>query len=366
MGKYVDQEIEVVTSDGVLKGVLMSFDAASIVIKDKETGGLQIVTRNENVKGVRLPKLPDGLITKPTLVWEVASDKGGKQACEVSYLTSGLEWQTDYVAVLNGDDTKMDFGAWITLRNTSGATYKNAKLKLVAGDVDFTGQVRRSQRDMQAPADGSGKVPEYAAGTKERGLFEYHIYDIARNTTIKNNQTKQVSLFSTVKDVPVVKYYLYDGRLYGKKVRTNVKFINSVGNNLGIPLPMGRVRVSKMDEDGALEFLGEDMTDHTAKDEQVDVFLGNAFDIVGEWKQANTQKIAENVWEYSYVISLRNHKAEDVKVAVREHMWGGDWKVVSTNFEGFQKKDSRTVEFEVKVPKGGEEVLLNYTVRYTW
>jgi len=368
MQKYIDQEIEIVTKDGTVKGILMSFDGESIVIKDKETGNLQVVTRQENVKSIKFPKLPEGLITRPTLVWDVEAKKGGNQLCEVSYLTGGLQWQTDYVAVLNDTDTKMDFGAWITLNNTSGATYEDAKLKLVAGDVDMYGQVRQSPRTMQPPPEGAGEIPEYSKGTKERKLFEFYLYDLERRTTVKQNQMKQVSLFSTVKDVPVVKYFLYDGRYYGKKVRTNVKFLNSKGNNLGIPLPMGRLRVSKMDEDKALEFIGEDMIDHTAKDEEIDVFLGNAFDIVGEWKQTNTKKIADKVWELSYEIKLRNHKEEDVKVTVREHIWGGEWEIVESNevFKTYKKKDQHTVECEVDVPKGGEEITLTYTVRYTW
>lgn len=368
MRKYIDQEIEIVTKDGIINGILMSFDGASLVIKDKEGGNLQVITRQENVKSIKFPKLPEGLITRPTLVWDVEAKKGGAQLCEVSYLTGGLVWQTDYVAILNENDNKMDFGAWITLNNTSGATFENAKLKLVAGDVDQYGQVKQSPRTMAPPPDANGETPKYAKGTSERKLFEYYLYDLERRTTLKDKQVKQVSLFPTVKEVPVVKYFLYDGRYYGKKVRTNVKFLNSKSNNLGISLPMGRIRVSKMDDDKALEFIGEDMIDHTAKDEEVDIFLGNAFDIVGEWKQTNTKKIATGVWEYSFEIKLRNHKEENAKVTVRENMWGGEWSIVESNetFKNYKKKDARTVECEVDVPKGGDEITLTYTVRYTW
>jgi len=368
MEKYIDQEIEIVTKDGTVKGILMSFDGEAIVIKDKETGNLKVVTRQENVKAVNFPKLPEGLITRPTLVWDVEAKKGGKQLVEVSYLTGGLSWQTDYVAVLNDNDTKMDFGAWVTLNNSSGATYADAKLKLVAGDVDTNGQSRQSRRTMTPPPEGAGETPVLAKGTAGRKIGEFYLYDLERRTTLKEKQVKQLSLFPTVKDVPVVKYFLYDGAYYGKKVRTNVKFLNSQGNNLGIPLPMGRVRVSKMDDDRALEFIGEDLVDHTAKDEEIDVFLGNAFDIVGEWKQTNTKKIADRVWEVSYEIKLRNHKEEDAKVMVREHMWGGQWEITEANvlFKSYQKKDAHTVECEVTVPKGGEEAVLTYTVRYTW
>lgn len=368
MEKYIDQEIEIITKDGVVKGILMSFDGSSIVIKDKDTGNLSIVERQDNVKSIKFPGLPDGLITRPTLVWDVSAKTGGTQMAEVSYLTGGVDWQTDYVAVLNENDTKMDFGAWVTIRNSSGVTFENAKMKLVAGDVSTSGMPLQQERTMDVPPEMAGQKPELAKGTKGRKLFEYYLYDLERRTTVKNNQIKQISLFPTVKDVPVVKYYLYDGSLYGKKVRTNVKFLNSQGNNLGISLPMGRVRVSKMDEDKALEFIGEDSVDHTAKDEEVDVFLGNAFDITGEWKHMDTKKIAANVWELSYEIKLRNHKDENAKVIVREHAWGGEWDIVKSNelFKNYKKKDAHRMECEVEVPKGGDEVILTYTIRYTW
>jgi len=201
-------------------------------------------------------------------------------------------------------------------------------------------------------------VPQF----KEKPFFEYHMYTLGRKATLKDNQIKQLSLFPPTK-VAVNKIYTYDGARYGKKVRVNLEFRNSSKAGLGIPLPKGKVRVYKEDTDKSLEFIGEDLIDHTPKDERVRVFLGNAFDLVGERKKISYHKIGEKAREESWEISLRNHKKKKVEILVVEHFWG-EWKITASNYI-YTKKDAYTAEFKIPVAKDGESAL-KYTVRYEW
>jgi hypothetical protein len=315
------------------------------------------------------PEIPENLISKPTLVWLINNTLSHPQKVEASYLTNGINWRADYVVTLNDRDDKADLSGWVTIDNKSGATYKNAKLKLVAGDVNRV-------KDEYEYRDKMLRVAEIAAAKsagpqfKEDEFFEYHIYTLQRSATIKENQTKQISLL-TSDNIPVKKDLIYYGARYyyynqqgeaisNQKIGIFVEIANKQENNLGIPLPKGTVRVYKHDKEGSLQFVGEDLIDHTPKDEKIRIKLGDAFDIVGSRKQTDWKKITYDTYEASFEISLRNHKKEDVVVNVIEPI-PGDWKILNSSHD-YKKTEAHTAEFNISVPKD-KEIKLTYRVR---
>jgi hypothetical protein len=360
--KYLDKEIELERVVGLggdkrekIRGTLLSATGGMVL---KSEGKILINPAGSPV----LPELPEGLMTRPTLLWKLDSSKAGAHETEISYLTGGMNWQSDYVAVANADDTKMDLNAWVTVNNASGATYKNAKLKLVAGDVHRAQEEGYQDKMMYLRA---ASVAKEERGFQERGFFEYHLYALQRPTTLRDNETKQIELASAA-NVPMKKLYVYDGARGAKKVAVILEFKNSKSDNLGMPLPKGRVRVYKKDTDGSLILAGEDNIDHTPKDEKVRVKMGEAFDVVGERKQTDTKldTRGRRVQE-SFEIKLRNHKDSDVVVTVVERFHGYlGWKFEAQSHK-HEKKDSQTAEFQIPVKKDGETVL-TYTVKYSW
>jgi len=310
----------------------------------------------------------------------LASDVSGEQKTEISYLTSGVSWKADYVALVNADDSALDLSGWVTLANTSGATYKDAKLTLMAGDVRRVQE--QARREMFKNVDMA--MPAAAPQFEEKSFFEYHIYTMARPTTIAQNETKQISLLGA-SNVNVVKRYIYDGRKtwWGywyrpgrgedpgrgydtsdyHKVNLTLEFKNSKENHMGMPLPKGKIRVYKLDSDGSQQFIGEDMIDHTPRNEALKLYIGDAFDVVGDHKRINYTRIADGVYEETFEIKIRNHKESDIQVSVVEHVWG-DWSITAKSTE-FKKIDASTIEFPVKVAKDGETVI-TYTLRTKW
>ncbi len=373
--KYLDQNVSLVTEDGTkYSGKLLS--GADDIILQGEDGQVTTV-KLARVRDLKFPNLPGGLITKPTLIWLVNASKEGNHETQVTYLTNGINWKANYVAVVNDKDTAMNLNGWVTIDNQSGATYEDAKLKLVAGDV---------RRVTPVPAARDGYVAPTAAAKAEaqfvqQDIFEYKLYTLQRATTIRNRETKQIE-FTSAANVPISKLFVYDGarglRFYGyqitdpsygktsnTKVAVMIEFKNSEANRLGIPLPKGTIRVYKADADGGNQFIGEDNIDHTAKDEMVRLNIGNAFDVVGERKQTNFAKLSDRVIEETYEIKLRNHKKEAVEVRVVEHLFRwSNWQVLKSS-QDYSKLDSQTIEFRVSVPPDGEKVV-NYTVRYSW
>jgi hypothetical protein len=313
------------------------------------------------------PGVPENLISKPTLVWLVDNSLSSAQKVEASYLTNGINWRADYVLTLNDKDDMTDLSGWVTIDNKSGTTYQNARLKLVAGDVNRV-------RDEYEYRDKMLRVAEVAAKAapqfQEEEFFEYHIYTLQRPSTIKDNQTKQISLIAAG-DIPVKKELVYYGAKYyyhsqygeaisNQKVGVFVEMENKKEHNLGIPLPKGIVRVYKHDSEGSLQFVGEDRIDHTPKDEKVRVKLGDAFDVVGSRKQTDWKKIASDTYEVAFELSLRNHKKEDVVVKVIEPI-PGDWTMLGSS-HAYAKTDAFAAEFAIPVPKD-KEVKLTYRVR---
>jgi len=355
--KYIDKTIQLVTKqDKDYKGELLSYDGGGLTLKESN-GAIRIISRAE-IRDIFFPALPEGLITRPTLLWQLDSDISGKQDAEVSYLTSGINWHAEYVAVADKDDKNIELSGWVSIDNRSGATYNNAKLKLIAGDIH---RVRDELRRSYA-MDGIAMASKEAAPFEEKAFFEYHLYTLTRPATVKDKEIKQLTLFPNTM-VKAQKIFTYDGARDGKKVRVNLEFMNSQKDGLGIPLPKGKVRVYKVDTDKSQEFVGEDLIDHTPRDEKVRIYVGNAFDIVGERIQTDYKRISDDVQKYSYQITLRNHKEQKVEVVVIEHLsYGGEWEIISSNYD-YVKKDAFTIEFKISLEKDSEKKL-NYTVQY--
>jgi hypothetical protein len=314
------------------------------------------------------PGVPENLISKPTLVWLIQNSlSSASQKIEASYLTNGINWRADYVVTLNDSDDRADLSGWVTIDNKSGTTYRNAKLKLVAGDVNRVKDEFEYQDKMMRTAEMAAKaVPQF----QEEEFFEYHIYTLEREATIKENQTKQIGLVSADM-IPVRKELIYQGAAFyyrnrygdaitNQKVGVFVEIENRKENNLGIPLPKGTVRVYKHDKEKSLQFVGEDSIDHTPKDEKVRIKLGNAFDVIGSRKQTDWKKIASDTYEASFEILLRNHKKEDVAVKVVEPI-PGDWTMLSASHQ-HKKTEAFTAEFTVPVQKD-QETKITYRVR---
>jgi hypothetical protein len=358
--RFLDQPVDAALKAGDLKsGSLLSFDGATLVLR-RPDGGVSLVTR-EQVSDLRLPKLPEGLRTRPTLVWLLQADKGGATPVELSYLTGGLAWHAEYVAVTDEKDTRMDLSAWVSLENNSGAAYPQARLQLIAGDVQrvpppvtiMAGRGREKMMTLAAAPD---------QGFAEETFFEYHLYTLDRPTTIADRETKQVSLFPTA-STPVKKVYEFNGQVDAKKVRIILEAENKKELGLGMPLPAGKVRVYKKDSRGDLQFVGEDQIDHTPKNEKLRLGVGKAFDIVAERIDLAQERVTDKVTDRKVQVKLRNRKTEAVEVVVQESVWG-DWEIRDASLPS-TRKDARTAEFRVPVP-ADTEVVLTFTVRQTF
>ncbi len=361
--RYIDKEISAYQIYGdnkeIITGKLLSFTGDQLVIQDSE-GKIQILSSNN----LLLPKLPDGLITKPALEWLVDSSEDKNHTLELSYMTSGMNWNANYIAVVNKDDSNLDMNGWVTVTNNAGTTFKDASLKLVAGDIH------------RASVPAYGGISDYAIAEKaitsrfaEEKLFEYHMYDLKGKTTLRNNEQKQISLLSA-DNVNVEKEYVYEnsyGWYYGSgrtnKINVMLNFNNTEKNNLGIALPKGTVRVFKKDNSGKLQFIGEDNIDHTPKDEIIRIFVGQAFDVLGERKQMDYKAISDRVYEYVWEITLKNHKDSDIVVTVLENT-GGDWEVTEETYPHVKESNNR-IKWRIPV-KANSESKLTYTIRYKW
>lgn len=360
--KYIDKDIQLLSEkDDLIEGKLLSTAGNQIVLKKKD-GGLLMLPSIAKYR-FNVGSLPEGLITRPTLIWQVNSKISGKQDVEVSYQTTGMNWHAEYVAVLNKDDKMMDLNSWVSVDNNSGATYKDAKLKLVAGDLNLL--PKQNMFDGYARQEVAVMAAQPAGGFEEKSFFEYHIYDLQRPTTLAQNETKQISLFEA-SGIKINKKYLYKaGNYYGdgtKKVNVIVEFDNKEQNNLGLPMPKGKVRLYKSDGE-SIEFIGEDMVDHTPKNETIKLKIGDAFDVVAEEIQTESRQVTSKIHEQSYKITLKNRKDENVIVDVERNL-GTYWEIVNTSMD-YEKKNSSTILYKLPVKKDSEAVI-TFTVRYSY
>lgn len=372
VSRFVDQPVRVTAADGTtFDGVLLSGRMGSIILRAADGGVLSIA--RDQVRDLRFPSLPGGLITRPTLRWLIDSAAEGEQMLELTYLTHGIGWSADYLVVLGRDQASVAVSGWITLTNTSGAAYPDATVKLVAGDV------RRLPAPQAENMGGLAKRALAAAPTVEqREFFEYQLYEIEHPVTVGNSETKQVEFVSAAA-IPARTHYriapqpmggprpLID-RALGTRGRVPIgawlEFDTGAGSGLNADLPAGRMRVYQPDVDGTALLIGENAIAHTPNGERITLQLGDAFDLVGEREQVDFKLIGDTVIDETFAIRLRNRKDDDtveIRVFERLFRWA-DWEILSASLP-YEKHDARTIEFRPSVPPG-EEVIVRYTVRY--
>jgi hypothetical protein len=397
--KYTGQDVEMTLAStsrysakksgdfdtSIVRGKLLSATGGSYVIRTNEPPNQLILVTMSDVVAVRLADSNIGLVVKPTLNWKVEAAQAGEHQVQVTYQTDGLTWRADYSLLIAPDDKTADLSAWVTLLNGSGISYPDASLKLVAGDVQrFVSPTRRERIQVtNSLFSGGGNG---STGFAEKSFFEYHLYTLGRTTSLNNNSTKQIELFPPKLQVPVEKLYVYNGLtpsereyLYSgqdsfgddfgkggnKKVDIYVRLLNSEANHLGIPLPAGRLRSYKVDAaDGNREFTGEDVIQHTSKDEPILAHLGAAFELPVERKQTDF-KDAGNTATESFEITLHNHKDVPVTVTIRELLYRHlNWEILKAS-DKWSKQDYRTIHIPVEVP-ANDEKKVTYTVKYSW
>jgi hypothetical protein len=369
--KYVGREVTLVrtrqeagtTRQEEVRARLLSYNNAPVW-----QIGTEIVT-GLHADHIRFPELPGNLYSRPTLIWTLQNDGALEHRVEASYLAGKLAWNADYVLTVGRDDEAADLDGWVTLTNSSGTAFANAKLQLVAGDLN---RVRRElfKADMAVAEMARAAAPPM----QQEAFSEYHLYTLARRTTINNNETKQVSMLSGT-GIPTLKRYVVNGQSFyyrnhqhpGAPIKDVVQvfyqFRNEQTGGLGVPMPAGVVRVYQADSRGGVHFVGEDRISHTPKDETINIKIGNAFDVVCERKQVGFERISDRVFELEYEIALRNHKAQPIEVEVNEPI-GGTWRMLQSS-HAWQQTDAWAAQF--KVPVAAERsALLKYRVRVTY
>lgn len=364
----------------VLTGILMS--APTAIVGTTGQGGQQtyngMVIKTDDGRivldptgEVEVESIPDGLISKPTLVWDLEAAKAGRNAIQLSYLTQGMNWNADYVLTIDGTG-KADLKGWVTIDNQCGATFKDANLKLLAGDVQRVVNGRQEQGFTRGQAIGGAG----GRGFQEQALFEYHLYTLQRPATIRNREIKQLSLLEG-HDVAYTKKLIVDsmegyGNYYPSegevgtgdiKPQVRIEFKNSPENNLGMPLPKGNVKVYQNDASGSAQMLGEAAIDHTPKNETISLVVGKSFDVRATRKRTNFHRVSDREFTETFEIELRNRKESSDVVHVLERHWG-DWKVTEKNAD-FVKLDSNTMEFTILL-KANSVQTVRYTVDTRW
>jgi hypothetical protein len=370
--KYVGREVTLVRTrydgtaarDEEVKARLLSYNNAPIW----EIGG-EIVT-GMPANHIKFPELPGNLYSRPTLIWTLDNTGGTRHRVEASYLAGKLSWNADYVLTVARDDKTADVDGWVTVVNGSGTPFRNATLQLVAGDLNRVRQALGSMDEMVAVRKDIAAAPAMA----QEAFSDYHLYTLARKTTVNNSETKQVSMLGAT-GFPVQKRYVIEGQAFyyrnaqhpGAPIKDVVQvfyqFKNDEKAGLGMPMPAGTVRVYQADSKGGLQFVGEDRISHTPKDEAISLKIGNAFDVVGERRQTDFEKIASNVYEVEYEVTLRNHKAAPVTVEVDEPI-GGTWRMLQSS-QPWEKTSAWAAQFMVPVAADGA-VTLKYRVRVTY
>ena len=339
-----------------------------------------------NLPGIPVfPSLRDDTILKPRLEWLLATDRAGRFPAEFSYITGGMGWQADYNIIAPEKGDLVDIVGWVTIDNQTGQTFENARIKLMAGDVN---KIQPGAAGVYAMKSAMNAAEMAGTPVTEKAFDEYHLYTLERSTTLRDRETKQVE-FIHATSVTTKQIYLYDGakidpnryngwnwenirndHSYGTESNPKIwvmrEFVNSQANHLGMPLPKGRVRFYRRNDDSQVEFTGENVIDHTPRDETIRIYTGNSFDLTGERRRANyVVEPGKNAATETFEIKVRNHKKESVEVRVVEHLYRGkNWEIVAKS-DSYQKKDSQTIEFPVTVAPNSEKVI-TYAAHYTW
>jgi hypothetical protein len=371
--KYVGKEVTLVrsyqdsgtTKHEEIKATLLSDNNGQVwkIGNDIVTGGY--------AESYRFPDIPANLYDRPTLLMSLENSGARKQQIETSYLANSLSWNSDYVLTVGRDDKAADLDGWVTLTNNSGTAFHNARLQLVAGDLNRL-PVNGQNEMMKARVvpNAMAAAPQF----QQESFSEYHLYTLGRRTSVEDKETKQISLLEGT-GVPVEKIFVVNGQNFYYRsaqapgqpqkdpVMVYYKFKNEEKAGLGMPLPAGSVRVYQKDSKGGILFIGEDRIGHTPKDENVTIHIGNAFDVIAERKQTDFKKVDTRTWEMEYEITLRNHKDSPITVQVNEPI-GGDWEMLDSSYK-FTKTAAFAAQFNVPVEKNGTSVL-KYRIRAHW
>ncbi len=363
--RYIDKEVTVVLKGAgadtgrQVEGVLLAALGRELILKG-QAGGIEILDRG-SVENISLKELPEDLVTRPTLIWLAEADETASQLCRVTYTTERIGWKADYSAVLNEADTKIDFSGWVTIDNKSGATYKDSVIKLIAGDVRRIVKRPITRRERLFAMEKDAGRPAF----EEKAFAEYHLYTLTRKSTINNNQVKQIEFIEPASGVNVKKLYIYERSTDAEKVQIKLEFENSRKNKLGIPLPKGKVRVFKRNpEDRMLEFIGEDEIDHTAKNQKLLLYIGNAFDVIPEYTLVDSKSSRRRLWQ-KHKIEISNRKDRSVVVFVDEKFSSNvNWDIDETTRK-YEKRDANTARFKVKISSDSTAEII-YAVTQTW
>jgi hypothetical protein len=393
-GKTIDFLVQYGEKQQVVKGRIVRSGYVPASGYGQGAGFGQPIIEVDSVLRFGLPGLPlfpsltGDSILKPTLTWLLQTNNPGKFDAEISYVGGGMSWQSDYNLVVadgpGGKTDLLDMVGWVTMRNQSGKTFENARIKLLAGDVSkiVAGPVASKVYAAARMAADEAAAPV----VREKSFDEFHLYTLERSTTLHDNETKQVEFVRST-GIHAQRIYVYDGAktdMYGyynpeqirqdasygtqsnPKIWVMEEFKNADTNHLGIALPKGKLRFYRRDSDGSLQFVGENVIDHTPKDEMIRVYTGNAFDVVGDRRRTNYHVESNQHWmDESFEIRIRNHKKEPVNVRVVEHMYRWtNWKLTEQS-QLSRKTDAQTTEFPVTVAANGEQVV-TYTVHYSW
>ena len=353
--KYLGEQIEAMTKqEETITGELLSRDGSTLILRNTD-GSLRLLDTG-NIVEYSLPTLPEGLILKPTLQWIVDSDRAGTYGGELSYLTKGMSWEAEYILLVSEGDQSGTLSSWVTLENNSGATFQDARVKLVAGDIHQADQGPKGRGMMDL-----AMAREAEPSVREREIFEYHLYEIQFPTTLYQNSLKQVSLRDPT-EINYQREYTFEHRerqsVKQQNVEVQIVFRNSEENNLGMPLPTGVVRLMQTDQEGGEVLIGEDRIPHTPENEEIRLTAGRAFDVVGDRRVVNYERRGDRTEEMTIEVVLRNHKDEAVTVEVLEQFYG-DWEVLKENRKS-ERLDASTLQYQVEVPASGES-----TVQYT-
>jgi len=358
LDKYIGEEIEVVMEEGeIFSGILQFNDWDNMGILNKS--GKLTLLKTENLQNINLAKLPENFFLKPTLNWKLTSSYNGKTEVDYSYICSGLNWNVTYNVIWNDKSKKLEMSSWVTMDNRSGKTYEDVVLKLIAGDVTKKQGAQNVRREKMAFAEMADVAMAPSFG--EKAFHDFHLYTLSDEVTLRNNQTKQLQLFdpAQVKAKSRYDYFTNSTQIYSKIV-----FENSKTAGLGIPLPMGVVKVYKLDEaDNQMEFIGEDNIKHTPKDEEVVLTTGKAFDLVGKTTTLANRRISNKVNERDMEVELKNRSEENKTIEVL-HQISGNWEIMNSNID-YEKVNAYKVKFVVEL-KAGETHKITWTERITY
>jgi len=357
--KSINSRIKVIHPElGTIEGTLLASSRQDIILRDQDDL-IQIISRSDE-QSIQLSEFESqgsGLISRPTLVWKVHASEAGKRVMNMSYLTGGMTWRADYVGLLNEDDTQLSIAGWVTVTNKSGRKYNSASLKLMAGDINVVKPRRAKERVMEFTMQADA-----GSGFEEKSFFEYHLYTLDRKTDLQNNQVKQIQLFPEVQSRVTKKYQVRSNN--PDKVRIIVSMENSKKNNMGMPLPEGRIRIYKSDGSD-IEFVGENQIEHTPKDEEIDIELGSAFDIVSERKIISTDRKLKRSRRQKVEFSIRNHKDSEVAVEILERVSPYYEIDLHESTVPILEKDAGSMKFLLRVPADQEKILtIDYSTRW--